>query len=124
MSQSFGKTVSAMLLISYMLAAALELSIVIWAVRAGESVLIWSYGFLLVSSLISIPVETGESGERIRAEMKAIGLRIEIYDLASNFLRSIVYAAVMLSAVKPMSGALLAYGIAIVSLLLAVRKMK
>lgn len=113
-----------MLLLSYMFAAAFELAIVWWAVSQGESVLVWSYGFLLFASVISIPVELGETGKIVRAELRSMGLFIDRYDLASNCLRSVVYAGVLLSVVKPLNGALLAYAIAIVTLILAVRKMK
>ena len=59
-----------MLLVSYMLAAALELTIVVMAIQSQQSILVWAYGFLFVSSAVSITVETGEAGKRIRYEMK------------------------------------------------------
>ena len=113
-----------MLLVSYMLAASLELAIVLLAVQAHQSIAVWAYGFLLLSSVVSIPIETGETGRKIRREMSEQGICIDCYDLASNLLRSIVYLTVIAAAVTPVNGALLAYGIAIISVLLALHKMK
>lgn len=114
----------AMLLVSYMLAAALELTIVVMAIQSQQSILVWAYGFLFVSSAVSIPVETGEAGKRIRNEMKDLGIHIDRFDMISNFLRSIVYVAVIFAVIKPVNGALLAYGVAIISLVLALHKMR
>lgn len=113
-----------MLLVSYMVAAALELAIVLLAVQSHQSVIVWAYGFLLLSSAVSIPVETGEMGKQVRKEMSAQGISIDRYDLISNILRSVVYLAVLFAAVKPVNGALLAYGIAIISVLLALHRMR
>ena len=44
--------------------------------------------------------------------------------MISNFLRSIVYVAVIFAVIKPVNGALLAYGVAIISLVLALHKMR
>ena len=114
----------AMLLVSYMLAAALKLTIVVMAIQSQQSILVWAYGFLFVSSAVSIPVETGEAGKRIRNEMKDLGIHIDRFDMISNFLRSIVYVAVIFAVIKPVNGALLAYGVAIISLVLALHKMR
>ena len=113
-----------MLLVSYMLAAALELTIVVMAIQSQQSILVWACGFLFVSSAVSIPVETGEAGKRIRNEMKDLGIHIDRFDMISNFLRSIVYVAVIFAVIKPVNGALLAYGVAIISLVLALHKMR
>ncbi len=113
-----------MLLVSYMVAAALELAIVLFGLESHQSIVVWAYGFLLLSSAVSIPVETGEMGKAVRKEMSEQGIFIDRYDLASNVLRSIVYLAVIFAIISPVNGALLAYGIAILSVLLALHKMK
>ena len=113
-----------MLLVSYMVASALELAIVLFGLESHQSIVVWAYGFLLLSSAVSIPVETGETGKAVRKEMSEQGIFIDRYDLFSNVLRSIVYLAVLFAVIRPVNGALLAYGIAILSVLLALHKMK
>lgn len=112
-----------MLLLSYILTGALELSIIAAIYRFGDRIMLWSYGFLLFSSLLSIPLETGAVGKKVRAEMKALGIDVARYDLWSNLLRVVVYLLVLRNLLPVDIGALAAYTIAIISLILAVRRL-
>ena len=113
-----------MLILSYIVAAALELALVLLAAQTNQSGLVWAYGFLLFSSIVSIPAETSELAKQIRSDMREAGICLACYDILSNVLRSVVYEAVLFVALNPSHGALLAYGIAILSLLLALHKMR
>ena len=85
----------------------------LFGLESHQSIVVWAYGFLLLSSAVSIPVETGAVGKAVRQEMSEQGIFIDRYDLISNVLRSIVYLAVIFALIKPVNGALLAYGIAL-----------
>lgn len=116
------KGVTGMLLISYILVAGLELAMV-FTLNGLSSNLVWPYGFLLLSSLISIPVETSEMGERIKAQLKKININIERYDFLANSCRVGIYILVLTGHIDPMIGVVMAYAVIGVSTLLAMGKL-
>ena len=99
-----------MLTISYILSAGLELAIVFSLQKTGSGMLLWVYGFLLMTSLVSVGVDNSVMGEQFRSELKASGINIEHYDIGSNLVRSIIYLAALQGFIEWTVGALLAYG--------------
>lgn len=82
-----------MLIFSYVISAALEatLSYLLY-MATGEIPVI--YVLLLISSLLSIPIECSAAGESVRQAMKAEGKNIDQFDIMSNWGRSFLYLCV------------------------------
>lgn len=112
-----------MLLISYILVASLEFALVLTLKGLDLGTLIWPYGFLLFSSMISIPMETSEMGERIRAQLKHIDVHIDRYDFLSNICRVGIYIMVLTNHLDPLIGVIMAYAVIAISTILAMGKL-
>ena len=107
-----------MLLFSYIISAAMESAIAyIQYAGNGDSLLI--YALLAGSSLLSIAVEFSEQGETVRKEMKAAGRNVEQYDMISNLVRTGIYAAVLFGVLNASTGAMMACGCIMVSMVMA-----
>ena len=98
-----------MLIISYIFSAGLELLIVYNSLVAGSWALVWTYGFLLVTTLFSVHAEDSVSGKAARRFFKSIGIRSEIYDLISNLIKILIYLLVLTNVISYYMGAFLAY---------------
>lgn len=107
-----------MLLFSYIISASLEaaLSYLLYQ-STGEVPVI--YVLLLISSLLSIPIECSESGEQVRKAMRAAGKPVDQYDIISNFARSLIYLAVWSGKMAADSGGMAACGCIGAALLMA-----
>ena len=93
-----------MLIFSYILAASLEGALTYMVYTAtGEIPLL--YVLLFISSMISIPVETSETGETMRKKAKESGQNLDIYDIVSNFVRFVIYLAVWRGLLSAETGA-------------------
>ena len=98
-----------MLILSYIISSALEATLSFRLYQIGGEIP-WIYVMLLISSLLSIPIEMSQSGEQVRKEMKAAGRSVDQYDILSNWARSLVYVAVWAGYLDPSTGSLLACG--------------
>jgi hypothetical protein len=93
-----------MLIFSYILAASLEGALTYMVYTAtGEIPLL--YALLFISSIISIPVETSETGEAMRKKAKEAGQNLDLYDIVSNFARFVIYLAVWRGLISADAGA-------------------
>ena len=112
-----------MLLVSYIATAGLELALVMMMVQQDLNTLLWSYGFLLLSSLISIPVETSDMGKVFRKQLKEMNIHIDWYDLISNGCRVVIYLLVILGPLDAYFAVVMAYAVIVVGTFLAMRKL-
>lgn len=111
-----------MLLFSYIIAASLELVMTILAIQSNNTLYAWPFGFLLTLSIASIPLETSEIGKMVRAEFKNLGIDTAKYDLISNNGRTLAYLLIVGGVISQIQGLIMAYGVAIFMLILAVWK--
>ncbi len=111
-----------MLLFSYIIVAALELVMTITTIQSGNITYAWSFGFLLTLSILSIPLETSEIGKTVRNEFKNLGIDTAKYDLIANNGRSLSYLLIVGGIISQIQGLIMAYGITIYMLILAVWK--
>ena len=93
---------------SYILAASMELALVMHMYRTDNS-WIWAFGFLFFDSILSLTVDMTELGQAARDEMKGVGIQSEKYDLIGNLCRMFAYALTFTLVVSPEAGASLAY---------------
>lgn len=113
-----------LLLFSYVLAAALELAMTVKSFQAGNFSFAWSFGFLLLLSGASIPLETSSMGKMVRTEFKNLGIDTKKYDLISNLGRSGAYLLIVGNILSSFTGLILAYLITFVMLIAAIYKFK
>ena len=66
------------------------------------------YVLLLISSLLSIPIECSAAGESVRQAMKAEGKNIDQFDIMSNWGRSFLYLCVWAGYLDAETGGVLA----------------
>ena len=93
---------------SYILAASMELALVMHMYRTDNS-WIWGFGFLLCDSILSLTVDMTDLGQATREEMKVMGIQSEKYDLIGNICRISAYALTFSLVVSAETGASLAY---------------
>lgn len=98
-----------MLLISYIIAGALELALTVQTYRMGYGSYAWSFGFLLLLSISSIPVETSTMGKLIRTEFKKMGVNTAQYDFLTNSGKIIFYVFILKKIISYIMGLILAY---------------
>ncbi len=96
-----------MLILNYILTASLEgaLTYMVYTATGEVPVL---YALLCFSSVISIPIETSAAGEELRKKAKASGQNIDIYDIISNIVRTVIYLAVWRGLILPDDGSMYA----------------
>lgn len=111
-----------MLLFSFVLTAGLELVLIYKNIVAGSWSLVWSFGFLLTMTLFSVHLEDTTSGKASRKFFKALGIKSESYDLLSNTLRSLIYLFTLAQVISYNLGALFAYIVVFVSVILIYTK--
>lgn len=111
-----------MLIFSFILNAGLELVLIYKNIVAGTWSLVWSFGFLLTMTLFSVHLEDTSSGKASRKFFKALGIKSETYDLLANLLRSIIYLLSLAQLISYNLGALLAYLVIFVSVILIYTK--
>lgn len=114
---------SFMLIISYVISAALEATLSYQLFQSSGEVP-WIYILLLVSSLISIAIEFSNAGEEVRKAMKQAGKSIDQFDIMSNWARSGIYIAVWAGYMHAGTGAILACGCIGIAMLLAAFRFK
>ena len=96
-----------MLIFSYVISAALEATLCYQLyMTTGEIPVI--YVLLLLSSLLSIPIECSAAGEAVRQAMKAEGKNIDQFDIMSNWGRSFLYLCVWAGYLDAETGGVLA----------------
>ena len=78
--------------------------------------------FFLTLSILSIPLETSEIGKTVRNEFKNLGIDTAKYDLIANNGRSLSYLLIVGGIISQIQGLIMAYGITIYMLILAVWK--
>lgn len=93
---------------SYILAASMELALVMHMYRTDNS-WIWAFGFLMVDSILSLTVDNTELGQEARNEMRALGIQSEKYDLIGNICRITAYILTFALLISAETGASLAY---------------
>lgn len=101
---------------SYILAASMELALIMHMYRTDNS-WIWAFGFLMLDSILSLSVDNTELGEGAREEMRALGIQSEKYDLIGNVCRIGAYLLIFALVVSPETGASLAYLGVIISMI-------
>lgn len=111
-----------MLLLSYVIAAALELVMAVKSFQLGNLSYAWSFGFLLFLSTASIPLETSEMGKMVRNEFKNLGVDTAKYDFLSNMGRTITYLLIVGNVLNFLEGLILAYSITFIMLIIAIYK--
>lgn len=111
-----------MLLLSYIIAAVLELVMAAKTFQLGNLSYAWSFGFLLFLSGVSIPLETSEMGKMVRREFKNLGVDTAKYDFISNMGRSLTYILILASFLNYIQGLVVAYGITFIMLVIAIGK--
>jgi hypothetical protein len=111
-----------LLLLSYIVAASLELVLAVISLQMGNLSYAWSFGFLLFLSAASIPLETSEMGKMVRREFKSLGVDTAKYDLLSNFGRTFSYILIFINILSYIEGLILAYGITFIMLIIAIYK--
>lgn len=92
-----------MLVFSYILTASLEGALTYLLYLANGEVP-FIYALLLFSSLISIPIETSAAGEALRKKAKENGQNLDLYDIVGNFVRVVIYLAVLRGFLSPEDG--------------------
>ena len=107
-----------MLIFSYIVSASLEaaLSYMLYQSTGHIPVI---YVLLLVSSLLSIPIECSKQGEEVRKAMRAAGKSVDQYDIISNFARSLIYLTVWSGRMPADTGGMAACGCIGAALLMA-----
>jgi len=93
---------------SYILAASMELALVMHMYRTDNS-WIWAFGFLMLDSILSLAVDNTDLGEGIRKEMREQGIQSEKYDLIGNICRIGAYVLTFTLMISAETGASLAY---------------
>lgn len=98
-----------LLMITYIFSGSLELAMVL-SLYGKDSGVLLPYLFLLLTTLVSIPMENSAMGEQLREEMGALGALTIRYDTMCNFLRSAIYLFTFGGLFSLETGALLAIG--------------
>lgn len=98
-----------LLLLSYIITASIELSLVIQSFQTISGSFAWSFGFLFFISIASIPVETSKTGKLIRQEFKKIGINTSLFDFVSNILKVITYLLIISGFLSHIIGLIIAY---------------
>ena len=111
-----------LLLLSYIIVAALELVMTVLSFQAGNISFAWSFGFLLFLSIASIPLETSEMGKLVRLEFQKIGVNTARYDFISNLGRTVAYLLIILGFISQIEGLILAYAVTFLMLARAIWK--
>jgi len=111
-----------MLIISYIISAALEATLS-YELYQMQGTIPWIYVLLLCSSLLSIPIEFSAAGEETRRAMREAGKSIDQFDILSNWTRSFIYLAVWANYLNADTGAMLACGVIGIAMLLAMLRL-
>lgn len=111
-----------MLLISFVFTAALELVLVYNSIQNDTWSLVWAYGFLFLITLFSVHTEDSKSGKAARKFFKALGIKSEKYDVYSNILKCLIYLLVIINIISYYTGAILAYLVIFLSVVMIYTK--
>lgn len=110
------------MIVTFVITAGLELVIIYNSILANTWSLVWSYGFLLIMTLFSVHAEDSKSGKAARNFFKAIGIKSEKYDILSNILKTSIYLLVLTRVISYYTGAVLAYLVVFVTIILMYTK--
>lgn len=80
-----------MVLMSYIVATAWELALVLKTYREGLVFLSAGFAVLFIMSSVSISVDNSKTGEKLREELRKMGVPSERYDYWSNWIRAFIY---------------------------------
>lgn len=107
-----------MILISYILAAGLELVLISNSFEMERWSFVWAYGFLFLLTMLSIHTEDTKAGKNTRAFFKTIGVNSKIYDYYTNFGKIFAYGFVLNKDISYFQGLIFAYGISFLGVVL------